>query len=702
MAAINTLREKGSKIMVGLIGFSILAFVGADLLGPNSTLLGNSKTNVGEIAGESISYQDFLAKQDEMAYNWQQSNRRSPSSADMVSIRNLTWDALIAEKAFNSEFYDLGLSVSYDEVVDMVQGDNISREVVSAFTDPELGTFSKDKVIDYLKSLQEASPAQRENWKNFETNLEKGRLRLKFDNLIINTNYVTEAEAKVAYQEESSTAEIKYVYIPFLPMADSTVEVSNNDLKSYLSTHEDEYQRKATKSLKYVSIKVVPSAQDTALVFEDISRMKAELIDTDNDSIYANVNSDGVTPFQVYTPGQLPSALVGDDIFVAQGTVVGPVVEQGSYAVYKVASMAKGDVSSARASHILFKWDSESDEDKAKAKKEANGILRKIKNGADFAEMARLHGTDGTKAKGGDLGWFSDGAMVPPFQEAVYGATKKGVLSKLVESQFGFHIIDVTEMKTDVVYKVAKVSLEIYVSDETRNKFYRDAENFVLNTDDIESFEANAKAEKLPLHPVLKVDKNARRINGINEARSIVFWAFNEASVGDVSQVFEINDQYVIAVLTSEQEEGVADLASVQIEINKKVRDQKKAELAIEKLKALSGSLDEIAAAYGSGATVYTMPALRMNSMSLNTVGQAPKAIGVVFSMENGETTQPFAVDNGVLMIELINKLDAPDISDYESYRSQVLQRRQGRIAYSLDQAVKDLSNIIDERYKFF
>ncbi|MEP2023329.1 MAG: SurA N-terminal domain-containing protein [Reichenbachiella sp.] len=702
MAAINTLREKGSKIIVFLIGFSIVAFVGADLLGPNSTLLGNSKTNVGEIAGSKISYQDFLAKQDEIEYNWTQSNRRTPTSNDMAGIRNLTWDALVAEYAFKNEFNAVGINVSDEEIVDMVQGDNISPEIRQAFTDPETGGFSKDNVVAFLQNLGEQTPAQRANWYNFEKNLGPGRLRLKFDNLMIKTNYATEAEAKYKYQNESNTADINYVYVPFLSMADSAIEVSDSELNSYLSNNEKEYQREESKSVKYVSFDVIPSADDTAMVVEQIEKLKSELISTDNDSTFAVVNSDASDAFKNYTPGELPAVFLGDDVVMGSGTFVGPVVENGSYVLYKVASMRPSDTYSARASHILFKWASDSDAEKAKAKKEARDVLRKIKNGTDFAEMARLHGTDGTASKGGDLGWFSEGAMVAPFQEAVFAAPSKGLIGDVVETQFGYHIIDVTEIKTNVVYKIAKVALEIFVTDDTRNKYYRDAEQFALNATSIEEFESTAKEKGLSVKTAARVRKNDRRITGISEGRSIVYWAYNNASLGDVSEVFEIDDQYVIAVLTDEQEEGAAELESVRFEITKKVRDQKKAKIISEKLNGLSGSMEEIAAGYGDGAKVYNMPALKLSSNSLKSVGLAPEAVGVAFSMENGETTKPFSVDNGVLIIEMVNKLEAPEVSDYESYRTQVLQQRQGRIAYNVDQTIKELAEIKDERYKFF
>lgn len=702
MAVINTLREKGGKIIVFLIGFSIVAFVGADLLGPNSTLLGGGKTNVGEIAGINISYKDFLAKQDEIEYNWSQSNRRTPTSNDLVSIRNLTWDALVAEYAFKNQFSAIGLNVSGEEIVDMVQGDNISPEIKQAFTDPETGKFSKDNVVEFLQNLGEQTPAQRANWYNFEKNLTPGRLRLKFDNLLIKTNYATEAAAKYKYKNESNTADINYIYVPFLSMPDTVIEVKESEVKDYLNDNKKEYQKEESKALKYVSFDLVPSAEDTVLAVEEIQRIKKELINTDKDSTFAVVNSDASDAFGNYTLGELPSVFQEEGVIMDVGTFVGPIVENGSYLIYKVASMDSSDTYSARASHILFKWASEDDKDKAKAKKEARDVLRQIRNGSDFAEMARLYGTDGTASKGGDLGWFSDGAMVAPFQEAVYGASGKGLLGDLVETEFGYHIIDVTETKTNVVYEIAKISLGIFVSDETRNEYYRKAENFALNVSNLEEFENLAKTNDLSVSTAAKVLKNDRRINGITEGRNIVSWAYNGGDLGEVSDVFEIDNQYIIAVITEEQEEGLAGLGSVRVEVTKKIKDQKKAKIIIAKLEGLSGSLDDMASGYGKEAKIYNMPALKLSDNSLSTVGLAPEAVGVVFSMENGEITKPFAVDNGVLIIEMVNKLEAPEISDYESYRTKVLQQRQNRIAYDLDQAIKELAAIEDERYKFF
>ncbi len=707
MALINTLRNKMGKVLVGVVGFSIVAFVAGDLLGPNSMLLGGRDTDIAEIAGETIKYEDFLAKENELTFNFRQNNQgRSPNNAQQAYLRTQTWEALVAEKAFDNQFKQLGIAVTDDELEDMVQGDNIHPQIRQAFTNPETGEFSKDQITDFLVGLKSGQmpPAQRAAYENFEMSLIPARRRTKFDNLMAKTNYVTEAEAKNEYQVSSATADVNYLYVPFFSVHDSLVSVTDAELEAYLSENSQEYQKEESKEIQYISFSVVPSAEDTAAVLEDINLLKSELAEADDDSTYAMAKSESDDAFVEYTMESLPEALRVEGDVIAEGEIAGPEIADGSYVVYKMSGTGESADYSARASHILFKWNNDSDAEKAKAKSEARKVLNQIKNGADFADMAGIHGTDGTKNKGGDLGWFTQGKqMVKEFDDAVFAATKAGLLKDVVETQFGYHIIDVTEAKTNKTFKVAKVALEIFISDETRNTFYRDAESFALEAKDLESFKKVAAQKGYEITTAKNIDKNARRITGLTEARSVVFWAYNKASLGDVSPVYEIEDQYVIAAVSAEQEKGTAALALVKNEVEKKVKDQKKAEVIIEKIKALEkDELTNMVVAYGNGAKYYNMSNLKQSSNSLQSVGLAPEAVGVIFSMEADERTQPFAINNGVILIELASKIEAPEVSDYESYRSQLEQRRQGRIASKVDNAVKELADITDERYKFF
>ncbi|WP_109832510.1 peptidylprolyl isomerase [Reichenbachiella versicolor] len=704
MALINTLREKGSKVLVGMIGVSILAFIVGDFFNSGSALFGKGD-NVGEIAGEKVSYKDFIAKQEEMTYNFVQNNRgQSPTAAQQVFIRNQTWEALIGELAFDQQFSSIGLEVTPEEVIDMVQGDNISPQIRQAFTNPETGEFSIDNVITFLSNLSNQPPAQQASWYNFEQSLAPTRLREKYNNMLVKSTFASIEEAKELYKNTTATAEVNYIYVPYYSVPDSSVTVTDAELKSYLSDNREEYEKEETKEIKYVSFDVIASSADTAMVKEEIVQLKAELAVSTTDSLFATVNSEGTDPFKNYTLENLPEAVQVDGNILAVGEVTDPVIESGFYTIYKVVSVEESEDYSAKASHILFKWDDETSTAKAAAKKEARDILRQIKNGADFAEMARVHGTDGTASRGGDLGWFAQGKqMVKEFDDAVFARSSEGLLPDVVETQFGYHIIDVTAAKTNQSYDIAKVSLEIFISDETRNEVYRQAETFAMGAKSLEDLETSAKEQGLTVSTASNIGKNDRRLNSISEGRNIVFWAYNKANVGDVSDVFEIDNTYVIAAVADEQEKGVANLESVRFEIEKKVKDQKKADIIIEKLKAVDGALAQMAIDYeGNNAKYYSMPSLKLTSNSLQSVGLAPEAVGTIFSMESGERTQPFAISNGVILIELVSKLEGPEISDYVPYQNQITQKIQPRTNAKVDNAVKELADIEDNRYKFF
>lgn len=702
MGVINKIREK-TGLAVGIIAIGLGLFVvGGDLLGPNSTLLGNSNNEVGEIAGNTITLEEFQAKVDELAFNFSLSSGRNPNADEMFTIRQQAWDLLVNKYAYENEFSKLGITVSDDEVVDMVQGNNISPEIRQAFTNPETGTFDRDQVINYLQNLSSMPPQQQAAWYNFENTLAPARLLLKFDNLFLNTNYVTTEEAKNEYIHANQVAEVKYLYVPYYTISDSAVAVTDSELQAYLDAHSEQYQRQLSRSLKYVTFPVVPSPEDTAEVVGEVTRLKAQLAQSNNDSLFARANTDGFNPFTTYTPDQLPAALNDSIKVMEEGDVMGPLLANNQYTLYKLSEVSESENAYARANHILIKADDDTDAAKNAARQEARRILNEIKRGASFAEMARLHGTDGTASRGGDLGWFPEGRMVETFEEAVFSAKKTGLLNDVVETDFGYHIIEVTAVSNNTAYKIATIEKEIIASDQTRNEAFREADLFALSSENIEQFEANANERGLTVSQAQNITPAARRINTLSDARSIVIWLFNEAEKDEVSEVFDLDNEYVVAVMTGEQPEGVARLETVRQELTEEVKNEKKAQMIIEQLTAKSGTLDEIAEEMGEDASVINMNDLKLSSNSLTGVGTAPVAVGNAFAVNEGERTEPVKTDNGVVVLELITKTDAPEQTDYSTYQNQLSQRRQSRIAFSLAEAVKEFADIEDERYKFF
>jgi len=702
MAMMNTLREKMGKVVLVFIGLALVAFIAGDFLSGSSFLTGQDN-NVGEIAGKDISYETYQNAIEEAKTNYTLQYQRQVTETEMPSIRQQAWDRMIAEVAFTSQMDKVGVQVSADEVWDMVQGKNIDPTVQQSFVNPETGQFDRERLIQFLQNIDNLAPQVQVQWQLFEKNLQPGRRRLKYDNLMLASNYVTEAEAVQEYANQNDVAEVKYLYIPYYSVSDSATAVTDAMLSTYLNDHKEEYKVENTRTLDYISFSVLPSAEDSTFYREELNEIKEEFKTVADDSVYARVTSDLSTFYGSYNIGNLPAQLQGNASNLTVGDVRGAYLENNFYKLYKVSAIVEDTAGTTKANHILFKWADDSDEAKAEAKADANKVLRQIMNGADFGEMAREYGTDGTASKGGDLGWFTEGRkMVAEFDEAVFASKGKGLIKKLVETQFGYHIIELTEDISYTTYKVAMIAREIVASDATRDQAFRKADYFKSTTNNIEEFTANAEAEGISIASSGKLGPNDRRIGSLGTARQIVQWVFRDASVGSVSEVFDLDNDYVIAVMTGEEEEGYADLNAVRTQISLKVKNQAKSESIITKLGTLSGSLDEQAEAYGSDASVYTSSDLKISTTSLPSVGFAPEAIGTAFGLANGATSAPIALDNGVVIIELINKTEAPEVGDYSIFANQLKQKFRGRIAYNINEAIRDEANIQDERYKFY
>ena len=702
MALINKIREK-TGLAVGIIAFGLILFlVGGDILGPNSVILGKNKMEVGEIAGEKIDREEYIQQIEELKYNYTLNYGRNPSENELITLRQQAWDYLIVKKAFQKQFDILNLDVTEDELVDMVQGKNIHPDLIQAFTNPETGEFNRDQIVTYLQNIPNMPSQQQAGWYMFESNLKPSRLRLKYDNLLLNTNYVTSQEAEQQYFIDNNTAEVRYLYVPYYTMSDTLVEVTESALQNYLKENRNNYKIDESRSINYVSFDIIPTSDDTLYFEAEMQKVANEFRQLEDDSIYARINTDGNFPYNRYTIGQLPTRVRDAYDSVQEGTVIGPYLQGGNFIVNKISKILEDTINYARASHILIRIQGDDANAKSEARNKANDLLRQLRNGENFALLARNNSDDQSASAGGDLGWFDENRMVKPFSEAVFSATSKGLVPRIIESEFGFHLIQVTGLKTNKVFKIATIEREITASDITRDDAFRKADYFASISGNLEEFERNSSKDSLIVKVAEDIAKNERRITGVGDAREVIRWMYVDASLEEVSHVFELEDQYMIAVLTEIKEEGYATVDDVRDELIPKVKNELKGDLIISKLNALEGSLDEKASDYGQDARIYTNSSLKLSTNSLPSVGFAPKSIGIAFSLDEGAVSQPIKENDGVVIIQLNSLIRSPEIADYTSYVNQVKQRRTSRTSYELSEAVKEFANIVDERYKYF
>lgn len=705
MALISTLRTKMTKWVVGAIALSMGAFiVGSDLFGSGPrSVFGGQDREVGEIAGHSISIDEYNSVIQERENNYILNFGRQAGERERATLQSQAWELLIARNAIQPQYEKVGVRVTTDEIWDMIQGKNVDQGIKSSFTD-SAGRFDRSRLIDYLKQIEMMAPTTepRIRWDIFKRELGPGRERLKYENLIVKTAYITEAEAEQEYHNSNDVTEVKYLYVPAFAVNDTLVKVTDDDLKTYYNKNKEKYKVQNTRSINYVSFPVNASSEDSLAIQEEVKKLSADFKTVGEDSIFAVSNTDGQNAYVKYTIATLPALLAGQRESLVAGQVIGPVLEEGNYRIYKVSKIGKDTIYNARASHILIRWDNPTPEGKKVAIEKARKILKDIKGGASFAAKAREFGTDGTASQGGDLNWFSSGAMVKPFEKAVFDAKKPGLLADVVETDFGYHIIEVTGVKDNTSYSIATIDREIAPSDETLNVVLRKADGFVTDLSGLEEFKAKAKTENLNVLEANDLGTDERRIGGLGEARQIITWLFREAKVGTVSEVFDLSTNYVVAIMTGETEKGYKPLEKVKEEIRPLVVKELQKKYIAEKLAGKTESLDELAKLFGRDASVQTSNDLKLSTSTLPGAGFDPVVVGSIFSLESGKRSKPLLGENGIVVADVQNKTIAPAIGDFSIFKNQLLQSQNNRGGYYIGEALKEAAKIEDRRYKFF
>ncbi len=707
MAAIGSIR-KHSTLLIILIGGAMALFVLGDMLSSQSVFFNGPNDEVGDINGNKITYAEFERRVKEM-----EEMTNSPVDEQMRNqIRDQVWNQMVRENVVLPEYDALGLKVTDEEILYIIKNDPNNPSLRQYFTDPNTnqiieqfmapgGGLDGSKVIAYLKQYvftDDPNAAEaKSNWLNFQENyLRKPLLDKKYFALIGKGIYVTDVELEDAYHRDNDIISFNYVAALYNSIADSTVEVTDADLKAYYEEHKNEkrfYQKEPMRSLSFITFDVFPTTEDKDKLMDELNALKEAFKNADDDTLFVNENAD--TPFNIkwVTAGTFPADVDTMIMNAEVNDVIGPFENRNEFDLVKVLDHKVG-ADSVKASHILLRIDG----DTAKAEAIADSLIKEIDNGADFAALAQRYSADqGSAEKGGDLGWFTEGRMVEEFNDYCFSAdTKAGDVGK-VTTRFGIHIIRIDE-KTAPVEKVlvAIVDNTIEPSDETYEKVYNEASSFAINNNTMEKFlDAGSQYAILQAPSLRPTDMT---MMGMENTRQIIRWAF-QSSVGDVSQVFTVGDQYVVAVVTDARDKGQLAFDDVVNEIRPDVIREKKAEKLMAEMEGQT-DLNALASRYNTGI----QPANDVNFGSFSIPGMGPeqKLLGLAFTLENGDVSTPIDGQRAVYVIQILNKMVPAEAKIDPGVRLQLAQEMVMRVNYQLVNALEEKAEIEDNRIEFY
>ena len=702
MGALGKIRNR-SGLLLTVIGFAMLAFILGDFM--QSQRSGSTGTlYVGKVLDENIHIKNFEKTVDIGIENWKSQNPTSVLNQSIISnIRNQAWNQLTRELIMEEEYSKLGISISDDEWMERISGLNVHPEVskIQAFQDPNNGQFDRNKVLAYLQQVEQDQTGESvKNWLNFQDYLINVLRNTKYDILVEKGSFINSKEAMISFNEGIQVTNYDYLSIPYSSIDDSLIEISNKEIKKFYNNNKDEkYKQKLSKDVEYVVFSVIPTKEDDNQTKESIEKIKDDLFNSDDYVTLVRRNSDNnntIFNFQTKESFKNDSAfslLIKKD----KGTVIGPYKTNSS--TYRIAKLV--DVQrrpdSVQARHILISPTASKSLDSVKTV--INKLKKRINSGEDFSSIAQKFSDDKTSAiKGGELGWFPEGQMVDLFNEVCFTSEVNDL--EIVETQFGVHLIQLTnKSKLTKKYKVVFIDRNVSASTETYNNYYTQAAQFVSQVlNNKNPFDSIVNKENLVKRSDVKVEPNKENITGLPNSRSIIKW-MNKANVGDVSEVFEFDNTYVVAKLTKENKEGYKTISDVENSIREEIKAEKKYNELLKKFKKDS-SLEDLSEIFN--ATIVNDIKGKLSSLSVSGLGYVPEVVGAVFGTNIGAISDPVKSQSSLIIIRVNSRDDYRDEGDFSQEQNSMTEKAKNYVITSSFRVLQEDANLVDNRSEIY
>ncbi|WP_271784285.1 peptidylprolyl isomerase [Aquimarina algiphila] len=704
MAVLNKIRQR-SVFLIVIIALALFSFVLADLIRNGGAISQKAENVIATINGKDIDRTDFARKVET-------ASRSFGGGSSSIQAVNYVWNQEIRETVFEEQFEELGIIVGEDQVNQLLEESLANNPTFQN----EAGVFDKAKMQEYVANVKATSPQAYQQWLEYEVSISKGAREQVYLNMIKAGVGSTLKEGELVYKMENDNVDIKYVQLPFSSIEDAEVNVTDAEIKAYVNAHADQYKAEASRSIRYVLFNEEASQEDideikgrVASLLDDKAEFENGKTDTvkgfrnvENVEDYVNQNSAVKFDDRFKFKKDLP-ATVADTIYNLEvGGVYGPYKDGDFIKVSRVVAQ-KQIPDSVKASHILISWvglgtagDTKRTKEEAKALADSIiGVTRADK--AKFATLASEFSADSSnKDKGGDLGYFTPGAMVPVFND--YCFDNKTGDQGIVETQFGYHIISIEDQTDEErAIKVATVAQKVEPSEKTINAIFTETTKFQISAKD-KDFEEVSKENELTVRPVNNIKELDENIPGLGARRAVVQWAFNEESkIGEIKR-FDIPEGYAVVQLTAKSDKGTMTVEDASPTVKPILIKEKKAETL--KAKISGTALDAIA--QSQGQTVKVASALTMKTPTISGAGTEPKVVGTAFALEIGNVSGPIVGNNGVYVVEVTKKTPASGLETYMSYASQASKTQAGLVNSKVFDALKEAAEIEDKRARFY
>lgn len=664
MTSLQRIRNHGA-LLIAVVGIAMLAFILGDFLNSGSSFFHRSRENVAVIEGNEVHYTEYEAANEQLTEVYKLETGRSDFDEEMTTqLRNQVWSMLVMDYTMRAQAEKIGMAITADELKELCIGENPHQIIASrrTFMD-ENGQFNRDAVINLLQAInqegeetEDANLQQAKNyWMYWEKALRITYMQEKYTALLQHLLKANSLEAQYAFDARQKGVSIEYVMQPYFAIADSLVSVNEKDIKALYKKHKEQYKQTPNRAIKYIAYDIVPSEEDFKAEEALMNNLKEDFQTAEDITLVVNTNSDIMYDGFDYSESTVPAQF--KEFAFAKGAKVGDctdiLFENNTYAMARIMQCGYSMPDSIELKAI-------------------------IPEGEDQ-----------------ELGWFTANELPKNIAEKAF-ATKRGGQFTIAQGmgELTYEVMEVSAATPKV--KLAILSRSVTPSSKTYSTIYNNAKQFIVANPTLEAMETAAQEAGMAVIPQYNLTATTDKVGQLKSSRPIVRWAF-EAKEGQVSDVFECGQQFIIAALAEVNDSEYRSLESVRAELTYEATNNAKAAYIKEQL---NGVETLAAAAEVLGQSIQSVERVSLADTRLGNAGMEPSVIGTAIALGENKLSQPIQGDMGVFLIQTGMAMNTNEEFNAEAEKAQ-LAARFAYLPYQAMQIMEDKADIEDNRANF-
>ncbi|MCC5925824.1 MAG: SurA N-terminal domain-containing protein [Bacteroidetes bacterium] len=640
-----------------LWGLADTGAIDAIMIGPRS---------LAEVNGRAITAEEYNARVNAFTQQYQEQTGEAPTLEMRAYYDELAWDELVLERIIDSEMERLGITVTDDEIVEMITGARPHPMVAQFFT-------REDGSIDRL-ALQAAIEAQENTpiWLNIEAQLREQRSREKLNTFIMSSLRVTDAEIEEAFIRENSVATLEFVRFPFSAVDEADISISDADIRRYYRANSNQFQRDRSWRFNFVEFSKLPTAQDTARIVNEVAGLRASFAAATNDSLFVR-DSFSDRPFfgGWLNPSEI-NWFLADVVSIADGEVTEPIIHDNLVSIAKRSESRAGTEQFTRVRKIQLNFTASNRDAQLAA---ARDIIRRVNAGESFEEIARTNSTHGSSVRGGNLGYVARGDYSTAVGNAIFN-TRVGALTQPLEDNnriMIFQVLDRSNREIRMAQFSRIIDAEGGGTIRAQRELAVDFQEFAA----LDGFSREAERQGLAVQEGFAT-RDTPFITGIGQSRILLSELEGLNRRNAISDIIELDERFVVLQVTEILEAGTRPLEEVRAQIETTLRNERRRELTrsrVEDLLSSNSTLEALAAA--DGREVQRVDALRLSANTIPGAGREPKVVGAAFGVELNTVSRVIVGDNAAFVLYVTERTQ-PDITQIPStFRNQTRERLQ-------------------------